>query len=299
MDVTPAISWSLIIVIAGVLVAGFVFSAIGARLTSVDRNESRGRQVRSGSGIGIPLVGILVTGGLLLFAVGFYQSARVDREIAMEMRMQQEAEAEATRRERDAHEAELREAEAKGTRSEVDAAIEEPATAPAPARPKWAQTPITIVESGDVETATIVAESQYCPTRDEAVEEAKVVAMATFQDRFAEDWPEVDSWTLPIEVFEAESILQKPYIETRQFEIAGETEPSYRAFLQFEDSPKVRNAFLTQWRNDVAASRAGQYALGLGGIGVALGLVSAALRGVLAISGQSKPAPSPTKETTA
>lgn len=299
MDATPAIRWSLIIIVAGVIVAGFVFSAIGARLTAVDRNKSRGQRMPAGSGLGVPVFIVLLIGGLLV-SVKLYRSAEMDRQIAMETRMQQDAEAEAARRERNAHEAELREAEAKRVRSEVDAAIEEAATAPAPTRPKWAQTPIDIVESGKVKTATIVAESQYCPSRDEAIEEAKVVAMATFQDRFAEDWPEVDSWTLPIEVFEAESILREPYVETRQFEIAGETEPAYRAFLQFEDSPKVREAFLTQWRSEVADSRAGQYALGLGGIGVALGLVSAALRGVLAISGQSsKPEPSPPTEATA
>lgn len=299
MDATPAIRWSLIIVVAGVVLAGFVFSAIGARLTSVKRDESRGQRLPAGSGIGVPLLIVLVIGGLLV-SVKLYRSAEMDRQIAMETRMQQDAEAEAARREREAHEAELREAEETRTRSEVDAAIEETATTPAPTLPKWAQTPITIVENGEVDLAMIVAESQYCPTRDEAIAEAKVVAMATFQDRFAEDWPEVDSWTLPIEVFEAESIQRKPYVETRQFEIAGETEPAYRAFLQFEDSPKVREAFLTQWRSEVADSRAGQYALGLGGIGVALGLLSAALRGVLAISGQSsKPDPSPTTEATA
>ena len=285
MDATPAIKWSLSIIVTGVIVAGFVFSAIGARLTAVNRNASRGQRMPAGSGIGVPVLIVLLIGGLFVSFTLYRPSAEMGRE-------REKVPA-------------VFEAEAKGTRPEVDAITEEAATASAPTRPKWTQTPINIFETetssarGKVESATIVAKSQYCPTRDEAVEEAKVVAMATFQDRFAEDWPEVDSWTLPIEVFEAESILQKPYIETRQFEIAGETEPSYRAFLQFEDSPKVRNAFLTQWRNDIAASRAGQYALGLGGIGVALGLVSAALRGVLAISGQSKPAPSPTKVTTA
>lgn len=295
MDATFAIRWSLIIVVAGVLVAGFVFSAIGARLTSVNRDEPRGQRLPAGSGIGIPLLIVLVIGGLL-FSVKLFRSAEMDRQVATETRLLQDAEAEAARHEREAHEAELRDAEAKRIGSEGEAAIEEAA----PTRPKWAQTPITIVERGEVETAAIVAASQYCPTRDEAIEEAKVVAMATFQDRFAEDWPEVNSWTLPIEVFEAESILREPYIETRQFEIAGETEPAYRAFLQFEDSPGVREAFLTQWRSEVADSRAGQYALGLGGIGVALGLVSAALRGLLAISGQSsKPDPAPTTDATA
>lgn len=282
MNETSTINWSLILIIAGVLAAGFVFSAIGARLTAVAQEDSRGRRVSAGSGIGFLMFVVLIIGGILFMGM-FYQSTRREQQIETATLLQDSRAMAMARREQAGREAELRGEENRpGAESEVDE------SASALPLPDWTKTPVVIVEKGEVDLARLVAESQFCATREEAIEDATVVALATFHDRFAEDWPEVGAWTLPLDLFQAESILGDPWIETQMFNIAGETGPMYRAFIQFEDSPKVRERFLTRWRSEVADTRAGQYALGLGGIGLGLGLISALLRSALAISGRQR-----------
>lgn len=149
--------------------------------------------------------------------------------------------------------------------------------------PSWTGNPLTVLAKGKVEDVLIVAQSDLCATTVEAEQEATVRAIAALQDRVGIDWPELNSWSIPVDTFQSAAVRQK-YISVEMHEFAGRKEPMYRVFLQVEDTAMVREHLLDQWKTDVASVRAQQIALGLGGLGIGLGLISALLRGLLAVS---------------
>jgi len=264
---------SLIAIVGFVVVAGFTLSAIAARFTAVGEEEPRAHRVPKGSGIR-GAIGVLFFIGLLLFSglILTYRMVETDSR----HRLDQE-QSETSQR----VEAQRAEVEAVATASAEPSATETPASRELP---EWTRTPMTVVKNGAVDQVTLVAQSELCATPGEALEEATVRAMADLQDRIATAWPELDSWPLPAELFRRNSIQREPYVEIQKHEFGGVQEPMYRVFIQYEDSATVREHFLDRWRDDVQLTRTLEYALGLGGMAIGLGVISAFLRGLLAVS---------------
>ncbi len=279
MDATPFINWSLIIVIAGVLVAGFVFSAIGARHTAVRRDESRGKRVATGFGAGgalsiLAVLGVLLVGGSLMSYRAVEYDAKRQQEFNEELRQEKAVihqELDATS---DAVIESDRLLEAKEDGGAEDAAADREL-------PEWTQAAGEIADSSD--EVTLVAESELCATAAEALEEATVRAMATLKDRIVADAPGLESWDLPLQVFKRSSVQLNSHVDVQTHEFGGIQEPMFRAYIQYRDSDSVRKQFLNLWQDEVVTDRAIGYGGGLGVFAVGLALISAMLRAVLGV----------------
>jgi hypothetical protein len=151
------------------------------------------------------------------------------------------------------------------------------------ALPDWTRKLQTIVSRGQVDNVLLVEESTLCATQHEAVQEATAGAVKTLKNRIVADWPEMDTWIIPVDLFHKSSYRQT-HVETQTHTFGGVQEPMFQSFLQFEDSAAVREQLIERWRADVQTARTTEYALGLGSIAVGLGVVSAVLRGLLAFA---------------
>ncbi|MDA0589909.1 MAG: hypothetical protein O2820_18525 [Planctomycetota bacterium] len=282
---------------AVVLALLFVGGAFAARVTSVNPAAGRNARWRRPERSGLMTGAAVVTGLAVFFSLAIfkYRGVEVRTQRPQEARMPLEmvdsqiVAHQATMRTEEAARKEPRERPADSrpdsavSESSGTTEVEETSAASAIDLPPWTRNPLTVLARGKVEDVLFVAQSDLCATTEEAEQEATVRAIAALQNRVVVDWPELNSWSIPVDAFQSAAVRQK-YISVEMHEFAGRKEPMYRVFLQVEDSAIVREQLLDLWKTDVASVRAQQIALGLGGLGIGLGLISALLRGLLAVS---------------
>ena len=283
---------------AVVLALVFFWGAFAARVTSVHPAEGRNVRWRRPERSGLTTAAAVVT-GLAVFScilIFKYRSMEVGRHQQQEARMRmdmidsqivaRQATIQSEESEPEVSPEDPIDSRPESAVSELSGTAEDEETSPASAfnLPIWARNSLTVLNSsGKAEDVLFVAQSDLCATTEEAEQEATVRAIATLQDRLVIDWPELDSWSIPVDAFQSAAVRQK-FISVEMHEFASRKEPMYRVFLQVEDTAMVRKQLLNRWKTDVASVRAQQFALGLGGPGIGLGLISALLRGLLAVS---------------
>jgi len=242
-----------------VLIGGFIVCATGAILTEVSQNQSHRSRISANIGVAF----------LVAFSIALVGTVQFD-----------DAKLRLT-------EYRTRNKTALADPSEIT--TDETRTLPVDHQraelPDWTGNPQTVISSSQVENVLLVEQSASCATESEAIKEATAGAVRRLRDRIAADWPEMETWIIPDNLF-TEYSFRKQFVESQTHEFAGFQEPMYRAYIQFEDSATVREPVIDHWQTAVQHDRATDYAVSLGAIGIGLGIISAVLRGLLAFAGR-------------
>lgn len=150
--------------------------------------------------------------------------------------------------------------------------------------PDWTKTPELILATGQVPTVRRVLESGLYATQVEAEEAAIRKVQNEMRKRLSASYPQFASWTIPSHTIEAYCVKQK-YVEVRQTQFGEFREPMYQAWLQYEDSPHVRDPIVAEWERSSVGGRAKLYVAGAGLLALLLGTISAGTRMMIAPRG--------------
>lgn len=153
--------------------------------------------------------------------------------------------------------------------------------------PEWTQLAELVVDDGTVGTAQFVASSQPCGTEEQARQEAVRLATAKLGERLSEAYPDLRDRMIPEDAFEKYSFM-RAHTETWMEPFGAFEEPMFRVYVQFQDSPYVRQPIVQAWKRTEVDGRAVGYAVGLGLTALCLGTLSAFLRIFLAPAGKRR-----------
>ncbi len=176
--------------------------------------------------------------------------------------------------------------------TEVTADVEQPAavatlvTPPESKRPAWTSVPEKTVQAGHIPDVLLVRESKLCTSEAEAVREATALAIATLKRRLVDTYPQMASWQMSEMTFRQHAQKQQ-FVDQQLHDFKSFEETMYTAYVQFEDSPRVRELLEHDWRLSEVDRRMTQYGLGTALLALGLGFVSSVLR-VAGSSGHSR-----------
>ncbi len=159
-----------------------------------------------------------------------------------------------------------------------------------PALPEWTQSEERTFDAGRVPVVRLVVRSGLYATQDEATAEAHVKVHDELRGRLATDYPKLAAWKIPQRTLSNHSIKQT-FTEVRQTQFGQYREPMYQVWVQYEDSPHVRESIIHEWERSAVDGRTVLFAAGAGIVALLLGTVSAGVRTVTAPRGRrGKPA---------
>ena len=155
--------------------------------------------------------------------------------------------------------------------------------------PEWTKTAEQVVAEGKVPTVHFVAKSDQRATleraKEDAIEKAGVILSARWKDLYPDMLNKVG---IPAKEFLEHSRL-KEVIRTSIKDAGTATEyKMYEYYVQFEDSPKVREPIARAWRATLVDVRTHDALLGAGALALILGTFSSVLRVFLAAPGYRK-----------
>ena len=168
--------------------------------------------------------------------------------------------------------------------SAVANAVPENGWADVSSLPYWTKTVEQTVTAGQVPTVRRVVQSGLYATQDEASRAAMLQVRGDLRARLSESYPQFASWTIPLNTIETHCVKQK-YVEVRQIEFGEVSEPMYQVWLQYEDSPHVRDPIIAEWERSAVDGRSRLYVAGAGLLALLLGTVSAGTRMLIAPKG--------------
>ncbi len=239
---------------------------------------------RSGAG---PAVALLLAGGIVLLGliavrswstVARHESARAVARVSADMDSRQAG----IRSER--IETVSREAVPEDGQANVDLVREDGAVDQSDL-PAWTKTPERTLVEGQVPTVRRVVQSGLYATQEEATRAAALQVQRELRDRLSESYPQFASWTIPATTVETYSIKQR-YVEERETQFGEFREPMYQVWLQYEDSPHVRDPIIAEWERSAVAGRSQLFVVGAGLLALLLGTVSAGTRAMMAPRGK-------------
>lgn len=155
--------------------------------------------------------------------------------------------------------------------------------------PDWTKTAEKVVVEGKVPTVHFVAKSDQRATLERAKEDAIEKAGAILSSRWKDLYPDMlNKVGIPAKEFLEHSRL-KEVIRTSIKNAGTVTEyKMYEFYVQFEDSPKVREPIARAWRATLVDVRTHAALLGAGALALILGTFSSVLRVFLAAPGYRK-----------
>ncbi|MHC4877298.1 MAG: hypothetical protein ACYTGL_12455 [Planctomycetota bacterium] len=157
--------------------------------------------------------------------------------------------------------------------------------ATSPALPDWAQTEEHVIATGRVPIVHRVIRSGLYATQKEAATQAVARVHDELRERMATDYPKLAAWKIPEQTLNTNSVKQS-FTEVRQTQFGQYREPMYQVWLQYEDSPHVRESIIHEWERSAVDGRTVLFAAGAGVIALLLGTVSAGVRTVTAPRGR-------------
>jgi len=164
--------------------------------------------------------------------------------------------------------------------------------APDPELPEWARLSVQMVRPGLVPEMLFVCKSKLCVTEEEAQREALIEARSVLKQRMAGAYPKMNWALIPESVFRQYSQRQT-YVQRRMHDFKTFESEMFTAYIQFEDSPQVRENIIAEWERSDLATRIEEYILIGGATILGLGGLSGALRFAASRSRRSNP-PLPT-----
>jgi hypothetical protein len=150
--------------------------------------------------------------------------------------------------------------------------------------PEWTGTPERTLMKGQVPTVRRVVQSGLYATQDEATQAAMQQVQSELRGRLSANYPQLASWIIPLETINVHSVKQQ-YVEVRQTQFGDVSEPMYQVWLQYEDSPHVRDPIIAEWERSAVDGRSTLYVAGAGLLALLLGTVSAGTRMLIAPRG--------------
>lgn len=169
--------------------------------------------------------------------------------------------------------------------SQAEAPVE-----PSPELPKWTQSAEVVVEPGHIPKMLLVRKSKLCSTEDEAKREAISLAGAALSRRILDSYPHEAARSLSEQALRRHALRQE-FVEKKLHDFKTFEDTMYVAYVQFEDSPQVREGLVTEWERAGVDQRVRDYSIGAGLITVGLGLISAIFRWIANRSSLSSPKP--------
>lgn len=164
------------------------------------------------------------------------------------------------------------------------AAVTEDGGSAVPSLPEWTSIPEKTLAAGQVPTVRRVVQSGLYATQDEASRAAMRLVQSELRTRLSASYPQFASWTIPLKTIETHCVKQK-YVGVRQTQFGEVSEPMYQVWLQYEDSPHVRDPIIAEWERSAVDGRSKLYIAGAGLLALLLGTVSAGTRMLIAPKG--------------
>jgi hypothetical protein len=150
--------------------------------------------------------------------------------------------------------------------------------------PAWTHEPETTLVAGQVPTVRRVVSSGLYATQDEATQAACLKVQNELRSRLAPSYPQLADWTIPQPTLQMHCIRQT-HVEVRETQFGQFKEPMYQVWLQYEDSPHVREPIVAEWERSAVDGRTVLFAAGAGLAALFLGTVSAGVRTMIAPPG--------------
>ena len=284
----------LALIVVGSIAAAFAVILVrifSPRDAAPYREANMPRRHRSGSG---PVVAMLFAGVVLLglLVVGSWVTvARVDTVVVDQSAMRTETVQKAQQGVAHTVRVEAVPEDGRGGSDTVSEGgsvagdtVPENGWADASSLPHWTKTAEQTVTTGQVPTVRRVVQSGLYATQDEASRAAMLQVRGELRTRLSEGYPQFASWTIPLNTIETHCVKQK-YVEVRQIQFGEVSEPMYQVWLQYEDSPHVRDPIIAEWERSAVDGRSRLYVAGAGLLALLLGTISAGTRMLIAPKG--------------
>jgi hypothetical protein len=163
----------------------------------------------------------------------------------------------------------------------------EAAPQPKTDRPAWTAETEKVRKPGQIPDVLLVRKSELCANEAEAVREATALAIAALKRRLEETYPQMATWQMSEAAFRKHSQKQQ-FVEQQLHDFKSFEETMFTAFIQFEDSPQVRESLVHEWQLASVDQRIKFYGLGAGLAALGLGFVSSVLRIIGSEAGPSR-----------
>lgn len=154
-------------------------------------------------------------------------------------------------------------------------------------RPAWTAETEKVRNPGHIPEVLLVRNSELCANEAEAVREATALAIAALKRRLEETYPQMATWHMSEAAFRKHSQKQQ-FVEQQLHDFKSFEETMFTAFIQFEDSPQVRESLVHEWQLASVDQRIKFYGLGAGLAALGLGFVSSVLRIIGSAAGPSR-----------
>lgn len=150
--------------------------------------------------------------------------------------------------------------------------------------PEWTAVPEKTLADGHVPTVRRVIRSGLYATEEEARHVAYAKVESDLRSRLASSYPALAGWKIPHQTLMAHSIREN-HVEVRDMKFGEFQEPMYQVWVQYEDSPHVREPIIAEWNRSAVGGRTILIAAGAGIVALLLGAVSAGFRTLIAPPG--------------
>ncbi len=145
------------------------------------------------------------------------------------------------------------------------------------ALPEWVNLEHQTLKTGEVPTELLVTKSSECPTVAEAETEALSKAKQELLKRLAAKYPGIDTWNMPLSLINDLS-KQQYHVQFKLRNFGSFQDTMFVAYVQYMDSPEVRERVVEEWEQINLNSRLLQVAGVFGASVIGLSTLSIALR---------------------
>ena len=153
--------------------------------------------------------------------------------------------------------------------------------------PEWTKHELTVLVDAQIPDVLLVRKSRPSATEAEAVTEARALAIVAMKQRLAPQYPEIESWPMPVQVFRTHAIKQE-FVERKLHNFGSFEEPMFVAYVQFEDAPGIREPIIADWQASRMESLVQRFGIGFAIMTLSLAALSAGLRAFSSGVGQSR-----------
>ncbi len=144
--------------------------------------------------------------------------------------------------------------------------------------PDWVKRGMITVREGVVPTVLVVKKSGDWPTQDDARRDAIAAAKNELLSRMSSKYDGISSWDIPTELF-SRLAKKNEHVQSRLHDFGNFKDSMYVGYIEFEDSPEVREQLAEQWERFSVNRKVKNVGGVLGAVVLGLGLLSVALRG--------------------
>lgn len=263
MQQSSGLSFALLfLVVAGVMVVAVIVGVVW-----LWRRSQQPRSRRSG---GSALLAVLMCGIVFLMVAGSFVGVRTSTQHYPPQLIEQRHVSNSM--------------SPQGPSKSTDNESSPPAPSPLPPWTQIEEQPL------NASASLLVRKSRACATVEEARSEALSFAKAAMSVRLSGRFPKMANWNIPAPLFEVQAV-RTWYTHQSVKNFGTFDAPMYEVYVQFEDSPHVREVIHGEWQRMTVDDRTkelgwifGSTVLGLGVVSVLLRMVSRWRSGISAPS---------------